>query len=46
MKDWYGYVDEWFNTLYTEITDDEEFDIVEGEIFTGFDKLRDILNSI
>ena len=38
MNDMNRYVEEWFSVSYTEFADDE-FDIMEEELFRGFDKL-------
>ena len=38
MNDMNRYVEEWFSVSYTAFADDE-FDIMEEELFRGFDKL-------
>jgi HSP20 family molecular chaperone IbpA len=41
MKDWNRYVDEWLNASSSMVLVDDEFDIMEQELFRGFDKLTE-----
>src|SRR5919106_5351099 len=45
MSDMNRYVEEWFSVSYTAFADDE-FDIMEEELFRGFDKLIDEFDRI
>ena len=46
MKDWNRYVDEWLNASSSMILVDDEFDIMEQELFRGFDNLTEPLMMI
>lgn len=45
MNDWNKYVEEWFSVSCTTFADDE-FDIMEEELFRGFDKLTEEFDRI